>query len=300
MSDTPNRDGIHRFLLEGTDIRGEIVTLEKSFQEALAGQHIPSELAPLFGEFLAATALISDMLKQDGLVTLQARGDGAVPLVMAEASHRGELRGVLRRSDEAQPHTTQDTLSALPLSELVGNGVLTLILDPEQGKRYQGIVPLSGASLSECITTYFEQSEQLPTLCILFTNDERCGGLFLQALPAQEVTDPDERAEQWATASQLLNTVKSEEFFATPHSTLLYRLFHEQGCRLFDEKPLRFLCSCSRDRSEAALIALGRKEMESLIEEQGQVTIDCQFCGTRYEFSEDQLNGLLAQCNTLH
>ena len=298
MTDPETKDLIHRFLFEESDIRGEIVTLTKAFQDAKLAQSLAPELQPLFGEFLAGAAMISEILKFDGLITLQARGDGIVPIIMAEANHLGDLRGVVTAMPN-EHFVTDDTCELKALPELIGKGVLTIIIDPSKGQRYQGIVPLDGAKLENCLSHYFEQSEQLPTFLVLFSNEQQCGGIFLQCLPNSD-SDTNKQKDQWDTLCQLTSTMQSDEFFSADHPTLLYRLFHEQQCRVFEAKPLRFKCSCSEKRSRRALASLGSAELTELINEGKPVDIDCQFCGAQYSFSIEKLKGLLSNNPTLH
>lgn len=288
-------DKTHRFLFENTDIRGQIVTLEKSYQQVLAQQNLPPCLLPVLGDFIAAVALLSETLKFKGILTLQIRGDGTVPLIMAEATDEGHVRGLLRFSEHLQ------TGDALPedsvfdtssLRALVGHGVLTMTIDPAQGNRYQGIVPLEGDTLADCLAHYFEQSEQVPTRLWLYTGPDRCGGLMLQSLPAQEVKDPEQRRELWQTATQLAQTLRQEELFELDHQTVLYRLFNELECRLFPARDITFHCSCTRARSENAIQSLGRDEAWALLREQGKISIDCQFCGKHYSFKEKDLEDM--------
>lgn len=299
MTDLSSSDFIHRFLFEESDIRGEIVTVTKAYQDAKSAQGLATDLQPLFGEFLAGAAMISEILKFEGLITLQARGDGIVPIIMAEANHLGHLRGVVTALPN-EHFITDDTRQLKALPELIGKGVLTITIDPSQGQRYQGIVPLDGAQLADCLTHYFEQSEQLPTFIVLFSNQQQCGGIFLQCLPNSDVNDLDKQKDQWDTICKLTSTMKSDEFFSADHPTLLYRLFHEQQCRVFEPKPLKFNCSCSRERSSRALSSLGNAEILKLIKEEKPVEIDCQFCGAQYVFSLDEMRTLINADPTLH
>ena len=232
---------------------------------------------------MAGAALISEILKFDGLITLQARGEGLVPLIMAESNFDGDIRGVIDTQEDAK-FITDDTKELKALPELIGKGVLALTLDPKQGQRYQGIVPLDQAKLADCLTHYFEQSEQVPTFLVLFADEDRCGGIFLQCLPSSDEDTLLKREEQWQTLCQLTATMKTEEFFSADHAAILYRLFHEQNCRIFEPKSLRFKCSCSRERSQRALASLGNTELNELIDEAKPVEIDCQFCGEKYSF----------------
>lgn len=283
-----NNDTIQRFLFDNTDVRGEIVSLDRSYKEAVAQQNIPQELNPLFGQFLSAASLLSEVLKFDGILTLQARGDGPVPLIMAEASSAGDLRGIVRTSEVNNDLIIRDS-QLRPLPEIIGKGVLAITIDPTKGERYQGIVPLDAHNLEECLCHYFEHSEQLPTYIKLFSNESHSSGLFLQCLPAQLQKDPSEREDTWSTLMQLADTISEQELLELQHSEILYRLFHEHECRLFEEKLLRFSCSCTFERSANALSSMGRKEAFNLLEEHKIIQTDCQFCGKQYSFQEKDL-----------
>lgn len=289
-----NSDLLHRFIFDDCDIRGEIVSLEQSYQNVLEHNAYPDFIQRLLGEFLTAAALLSSTLKFDGIMTLQAKGNGPVSLIMAECSHHNTLRGIVRLADHAG--LTEET-TALP--DLIGQGILTITLDPAKGERYQGIVPLDADTLAGCLEHYFYQSEQLKTRLWLEANGERTGGLLLQALPRQQAKTDEINDEQWQTAITLAETVQRDELLNVAHSELLYRLFHELSVRLFSPKSLHFACSCSRQRSEEALRSLGRDDVEQLLVEQGVITVDCQFCNQVYRFEAADIRAMFGQ-DTLH
>lgn len=281
----PDFDQIHRFIFDGTDIRGEIVTLKNSYRDATAHQNLPDFSKQLLGEFLAAAAILGETLKFDGLLTLQARGNGAIPLIMAEIDNLGHVRGIVKQGDQQIP-------SAGTLPEVIGNGVLVLTIDPKNGERYQGIVPLEKATLSECLSDYFERSEQLSTKLVLFSNTHMCSGVLLQALPMQLQKDEDVRHESWSTAIQFLNTLSAQESFELDHNTVLHRLFNEMQCKIFGGKTIQFHCHCSRKRSAVAVNSLGLNDARELIDENGAIDINCDFCGTAYQFKKDDLKNI--------
>lgn len=293
-----DKDQIHRFLFDATDIRGEIVTLEQSFLAATQHQALSPWCKSLLGEFLAAVSLLSETLKFDGILTLQARGDGDVPLIMAETDQLGHVRGIIKPASSA-PLATLD-LGDAPLPEVIGNGVLVMTIDPKIGERYQGIVPLEKDTLAECLSDYFERSEQLATQFLLFSSPEKCSGMLLQALPAQKVKDAAQREDQWQTVVQLAKTVKQEELFELEHASLLYRLFNEMECRLFPGKTIQFNCSCSKKRSANAITSLGKADAIELIEQQKKIEIDCEFCGSQYTFTRKDIDSLFGEDGQLH
>lgn len=297
-----SHDQLHRFIFDDSDIRGEIVTLAQSLSDAFAHQDYPAPIKQLLGEFLTATSLLSRTLKFDGSLTLQARGDGDLPLIMAEINHQKKVRCV------AQVNTTEG-LANRSLTSLLGKGVLSIIIDPDKGERYQGIVALEGENLSQCLETYFLQSEQLPTkIWLSSTSDnENAGvnvnkdiegniqtiasGLLLQKLP-QQLASVEENEETWETQGHLASTVSNEELLTLDHKTLLTRLFHERGVRVFDAEPIAFSCSCSKERTNQTLIQLGQPTLQEIIEEEGEVLVDCHFCGFQYLYNDSDIKEL--------
>ncbi|MFT7559891.1 MAG: molecular chaperone Hsp33 [Flavobacteriales bacterium] len=288
-------DSLLRFLLDDSDIRGEIVTLSKSFQESCLHQDLGKNEIPLYGEFLASSALLSALFKRDGLLTLQAQGDGSLRAIAAEANSEGHVRGIVRKNTD-----TLNTDKSLSFLDGIGKGNLFLTLDPTEGQRYQGIVPMEHDSLGACLTDYFDKSEQIPTIVILFANHNQCGGLLLQCLPAHNEKDEEVRARKWQEVEQLCATVKEKEFFETDQTTMLYRLFHDQSCRVFEPKNIDFKCSCSRERSAHSISALGYEDAQLLIEEQRRINIHCEFCGVEYQFNRRDLEGIFDKDQTSH
>jgi len=281
-------DYTQRFLFDDTDVRGEWVGLERSYVEVLAKHPYPEPVAQLLGELLAAAALLVGTLKFDGLLVLQARSAGAVPLLMVECSSEREVRGIARYHEE------QLTPGAT-LAELMPEGVLAMTIDPANGQRYQGIVALDGIDLADSLSNYFASSEQLPTRFWLNADGRRASGMLLQQLPADRIRDGEAREASWQHLRTLADTLTAEELLGLNTETLLHRLYHEEQVRLFDPRPIRFHCSCSRERSAKALISLGQHDAEQLFGEQGgSVTIDCQFCNQKYRFDAADVTQLFA------
>jgi molecular chaperone Hsp33 len=292
MKDTDNDnkqaadDLARRFLFEEADLRGESVRLETSFRDMLAIHQYAPGVSRLLGELLAAAVLLRSTLKFEGKLILQARSQGQIPLLMAECSSAGDLRGIARGADLA---------TANHFDQLLGQGSLTITIDPQEGQRYQGIVPLAGDSLAHSLDAYFAQSEQLGTRFWLAADGERATGLLLQQLPAQLTRDPLARAQQWEHACTLAATIQNEELLELGTQELLFRLYHEDALRLFDPSPVRFRCSCSRERTLRALSAIDPAELEALLQELGCITMDCEFCNQQYIYEREDLGDLLGQ-----
>jgi molecular chaperone Hsp33 len=281
-------DHTQRFLFDDNDVRGEMVSLAESYQHVLAKHPYPQPVAQLLGEMLAAAALLVGTLKFEGLLVLQARSSGPVPLVMIECSSEREVRGIARYDAEAVD-------AGAGLRELMPDGVLALTIDPARGQRYQGIVELEGETLADSLGAYFATSEQLPTRFWLHADGQRARGLLLQQLPPHHQTEAEERQDSWNHLLTLADTLSAEELLGLDNQTLLHRLYHQEELRLFEPGPLQFRCSCSRERSARALISIGQPDAEALLEESGgQVEIDCQFCNERYFFDASDVAQLFA------
>jgi len=295
----PNSDQLQRFIFEHSDIRGEILTLENSYQGALANGNYPDAIQHLIGQFLAAAGLLSATLKFDGVITLQAQGDGPLSLIMADCTRHHNLRAIAKFEPES--HYDNDAL----LPELIGKGTLTLTIDPSKGERYQGIVPLESPSLAHCLEDYFLRSEQLPTRIWLAADptlkSAKAAGLLLQALPSQLESTLEENQRLWEHTTQIAETITSEEQLSLSHEQQLYRLFHQDELRLFDPDPVQFFCSCSEGRFAKALVSMGHEELNDILKEQGIISINCEFCHQQYSFDKNDIENLFGESPpTLH
>ena len=282
-----------RFLFEQADIRGETVRLERAYREVTCIHQYPPGVSRMLGEFMAAGVLLASTLKFEGRLVLQARSEGQIPLIMVECDENLNLRAIARGAQEA---------TATGFDQLLGGGQLAITIDPLKGQRYQGIVPLSGNTLAQCLDEYFRQSEQLQTRLWLAADGARAAGLLLQQLPAEITTDAEQADMQWENACSLATTVSETELLDLSAEDLLYRLFHEHEVRLFEPAAARFCCNCSRERTLRALSALNPAEIEDLLEELGSITMDCEFCNAQYRVTREDLQDILPgpQSKTLH
>ena len=289
MPDMPT-DLLQRFLFDHTQVRGEIAQLEATYQDAIASHDYPPAIERLLGELLAACALLTATIKFDGILSVEIRGQGALRLLMAESnpgvSERAQrLRGVARFDAEALAALEEHTLETLAES-----GHVVITLDPEEGQRYQGIVALDKPTIAGCLEEYFAQSEQLPTRLWLATDTERAAGLLIQKLPEQDdVADP----EAWDRINHLADTITGDELTGLGAEQVLQRLFHEEQARVFEPAPVKFSCTCTRERFGRALHQLGAEELRSVLEEQGQIETQCHFCNTWYVFSPADVEALI-------
>jgi len=266
-------DTFQRFLLEELHIRGEWVRLSDSFQNATKNLEYPENLKSLLGQAVAASVLLTGTLKFDGRLSIHARGEGPVSLLMAEATNRRTFRGLVNWEGEVSQNTS--------LQELLGNAQLAITIDPDKGARYQGVVPLERDSLGDCLAHYFELSEQLDTFLMLESNEKGCFGLMLQKLPDYKTIEDQ---DAWNRVAQFAKTLKIDEFMEADNETLLLRLFHEEQVLSFEQEPVKFECSCSRERTLSSIESLGQEQALEILESTATIGVDCQFCRQHYEF----------------
>ncbi len=272
-----------RFTLEDTPIRGELIRLDEGLAQRLSSSSDAKDYSPavrrLLSEFFAASALLASTLKFEGSLSLQARSSGSISLIMAECTNEGGIRGIAKMNPDYTTTTPDEDLSTM-----LRDGTLAITIDPKQGERYQGIVPLNGANLAQCLEHYFEQSEQLKTRLWFAADDDKVSALMIQVLPSETLTE-----EMWETAEQLAETISEDELLELDFDTVLYRLFHSIGIRAQEARPLTFKCSCGPQRGLSAIKALGAEEVNKILEEQQRIQIDCEFCGSRYIFDKTDI-----------
>ena len=282
-------DSSQRFLFDGVDVRGESVRITGALTDLLANQAYSATLKRLLGEFAAAAVLISNNLKYDGRIILQARSKQAISLVMVECSIERHIRGIAKGDLNAEADDPMTLLS---------DGQLVLTVEREAGQRYQGIVALKGGTLPGALEDYFSQREQLGTRFWLASDGVHSAGLMLQQLPAQ-LADGEKRSEQWSTLCLLTETVQADELLDLTPEALLFKLYQEETVTVYPPAPILFKCRCSRERSADAISLLPESEREEILAEQGDITMTCELCGTTYRFGREVLHPHSAG-NTLH
>lgn len=275
-------DTLHRFVFEHAAIRGNLVYLDASWRTVLSHRNYPEPLRDALGELMAAATLLSATIKFSGSLIMQIQGAGPVELIVVECTSERQLR--------ATADWTGD-IARLNWPQLVGEGKLAITIDPVGGKeRYQGIVSLEGGSVSQALQDYLQRSEQLDSHLWLVADGERASGMLLQRLPR----DTHEDDEVWNRAVVLAETVTAEELTALAPAQLLRRLFNEDDVRVYEPEPVCFRCRCSRERVADMLRMLGPSESYDIIAEQGQVTVDCEFCHQRYVFDAVDIEQIFA------
>ena len=278
MSDN---DRLHRFIIENTNVRGEIVHLNATWQAILQRAEYPETVRAILGEALAACALLAATIKFDGSLILQIRGNGPLHLLVVQATSEGSMRGIARWQGDVPEHN---------LKSIFGDGQMVITIEQPEGNPYQGIIALEGEHINEAIETYFQQSEQLNTKLWLCSDNNSCAGFLLQEMPGEKTDDKD----AWQRAVHLASTITNQELIQLSTKKVLHRLFHENNIRLFESAPLCFRCTCSRESISSMLLSLGAEESSNIIEEQGKIAVDCEFCNAHYEFDKVDIEALFA------
>jgi len=292
----PMLDSSTRFVFVDADVRGNIVRLGDSFKQMTAPHDYPREVQELLGEFLAAALLLSDTIKFEGRLTLQANGKGNVRLLMAEATHEGAVRGIAQLEEAVPASAFKDKNLRQLLSEnQLSVGTLTVTVEAKGRERYQSIVPLQGETLADCLESYFKQSEQLNTFIRLSANSTQATGMLIQQLPVQMEQDLAQRADRWQTIQVLAGTITEEELKTDANVVLLQHLFADEKIQMFGETSVRFECSCSEQRMAGALVSLGELELASLFQEHQTLALTCEFCGANYNIDDKKLMHLVTE-----
>lgn len=308
----PGDDSILPFQLDRAAMRGRVARLDATL-DAILGQHdYPRQVEALISEAILLTALIGQAVKLRWRFSIQVRGDGPVRLIATDYFGPSD-KGAPARI-RAYAGFDAEALTNAPAFEQLGSGVFGVTIDQGKGMTpYQGMTPLAGGSLSACAETYFAQSEQLATrfsieAALVETPGEapswRGGGVMIQQLPTDGGIAPDapsgddglmnaddvalmgDREEDWNRVAMLLATVETHELVGplVPPENLLLRLFHEERPRVYAPQQVRFGCTCSAERVEAALAQYSAKDIGHMTTPDGRVTADCQFCGAKYDF----------------
>lgn len=279
-------DCLQRFLLDDLDIRGAVVRIGPVWKKMLAGRNYPVAVAELLGEMSATTLLLGCNLKQAGRLTIQLRGSGPVSLLVIDCNEQLHIRGMAKCAAEVAPG---------PAPELLGHGQLMLSLEmPSMREPYQSLVPLDGNSIAEIFEHYLRQSEQLPSRLFLAASAEGAAGIFLQKLPDADQRDPD----GWTRIEALASTAKAEELLSLPADELLLRLFHEETVRIFEAQAVVHDCPENWEKVRSMLRSLGRDEVDSVLQEHGEVVIQDDICNREYRFDAQAIAELFATVDT--
>ena len=264
-------DQSQRFLFDKHPIRGQYVSLDESWARIVAQSGLEGRALTLLGEALAAMVLLVDTLKIKGSVILQVRGCGPLGLLVVEANSENQIRGIARQVGEITDE--------MDLAQIFGSEYFVITIKTDGAEPHQGIAPLQGTNFADALEHYFATSDQLATRFWLTCDKDNVSGMLLQKLPGKAADE-----DAWNRVVMLADTLSAQELKLAELESLLYRLFHQEEIRLFDSNPLEFYCSCSRERTGAMLLTLGKTEVLEVLRQEGDVSVTCEFCNQEYCF----------------
>lgn len=290
-------DFILPFQLDNVSVRGRLVKLKKSMQEILENHQYPFLVNQLLEELVSLTTALASLFKFEGIFTLQVSGDGPIRLMVVDMTHEGHIRTCARFDEEKIMKLPKTTKS---LHMLVGVGNMALTIDQDHSNdRYQGVVQLEGSTLSECLHHFFRQSDQLETGVVAFAQSENnpegslTGALIIQRMPLAShlsVEEIEQENDGWLKSLSILGTSTAKELLSEDLSAedFLFRLFWEDGVRVFEKRSVIAKCRCSEDRIFQMLKTFSSTDVQDMIEN-GKISVTCEFCSQLYEFDPQAL-----------
>lgn len=282
-----NKDLLNRFIFEKAPIRGEFVQLQESVLTILNQHDYPPSIRQLLGEALCVAVLLTAIIKFQGRLTVQFRGQGKLKLLLAQCDHHFHLRGLVKWDGE---------MSYSELMDAFNDGILVIMLDTGGIGRYQGIVSWRGNSLLESIEGFFKESEQLATKLWLCVGKESAAGFLLQVIPTKENAtlslQEDIDNADWKHIMELTEKLDPEEMLHLDAEKLLKKLYPAEEVRLFSPVPVMFKCTCTRKRGEDAILLLGQKEAEEELASKKSIVVTCDFCNEEYIFDKVDVSAI--------
>ncbi len=291
MTQSPISDDlVASFQIEGWPVRGRITRLGSSIHEVLTRHDYPEPVANLLGEACALAALVGSSLKFDGRLIVQAQGDGPVTYVVCDYDTSGQFRGYCRYDADRVAEASKGFIRP-GARTLLGDGLFIMTVDQgEDMERYQGITQIEGETLALCAEQYFAQSEQTPTRIRLAVGQVdtgegptwRAGGLMIQNIASDDARGSTE--DVWTRAEALFQTTGEDELVdpTLPSETLLWRLFNEDGVRVFEPHPLKAFCRCSEGRIATVIESFSDEEKAEMVEADGKIRVTCEYCSRVY------------------
>jgi molecular chaperone Hsp33 len=265
-------DTLRHFLFENSSVRGEVVHLDASWRAVIAQKEYPDPVRRLLGELVVAAVLLSATMRLTGSLTMQIKGDGPIKLLVVECKDGNSIRA-MAHWDEAW----QDDASFGAL----GKGQLVMTLDPtDSSERFQGIVELKGSSISETLEDYLRKSGDVNARLWLATNSDQAAGMLLQ----RSLDDDMDYDAFWQQALSVGCRITSSDLLELSLMDLISRFQNHYGIRVYADEAISFQCSCSQDRVNNVLRWLGEEEVHDVLRDIGTVHVECEFCGSVYEY----------------
>lgn len=286
-------DTLLKVLAFNDEVKAVAMVATDAIAEAQRRHDTWSSATAALGRTIIGTQLLASSLKGDERITVQVNGDGPGGKIMADANGRGEMRGYI-----TNPHVSLELndKGKLDVRGVVGtNGTITVIKDLNMREPFSGQVPIVDGELGMDFTYYLAVSEQINGavgVSVLVNPDETvraAGGFMIQLLPSASeatISEIERRISEIPMVSKLIDQQEQPR-------DILNRLLGEENIRVLEEMPVKFHCGCTRERFSAGLMSIGVDDLQHLIDEDHGAEVVCHFCGEKYHFDEEELQGLI-------
>ena len=292
---------VQPFRLEKTSIRGRVVRMGSVLKDIVDRHDYPAPVSYLLSETVTLCVMLSAMLKYEGIFTLQIKGDGPVHSIIADSTTDSKIRAYASFDEQAVKKMAKRKPDVENnFFHLLGKGYVSFTVDQDSADidRYQGIVELQGTSIVDSVAHYFKQSEQIKTSFQLNIHPQdsqwRAGAIMIQHMPVEGGQESDESIteEDWNRSCILMETCTEEEILSPNlHSAdVLYRLFHEEGVRIYPQHHIHHVCRCSSERVENIIQTLSIEELDDILEQEGEVALTCEFCSRHYAYGKEAVH----------
>jgi molecular chaperone Hsp33 len=266
-------DSVHAFLLESIDVKGTLIRLDRVVQSMVGERNFPPFILKQLTEMLLASIFIMSNLKFEGEINVQFNGEGALSYLLVQCDQDLNVRGMA---------TFDKGVDDISLQAGFLKGQLSITYKPtHQTEHFQTLIPIQSTSIEENLAVYFTQSEQISTTVKLFSTQDKACALIVQLLPS---STSQYQEQFWSYASTMTESITEEELMTLTPEVILHRLFHETDVRLFDEKWVTYRCRCTNAKIKQIIKLLGKEDAMSLLAEQGNIEVSCDFCEKKYLF----------------
>jgi len=272
-------DTVIPFGFERLPVRGALIHLARSWRRMLRDHNYDALITETLGHAAAATGLIAQSLKFDGVITLQIQSRGDLKMLVMQCTSELELRGMAAGSA---------AIGAQSFGDLVEQGHCAVTVDNAQ-RPYQGIVDIEETSLAASLAHYFSRSVQVPSHIVLVANQDVAGGVLLQQVPGNPIDDDD-----WNRLHYLVETLSARDFEGDAGISLIGKLFAEDDVRVYKSRAVSFRCRCSQARTEDVLKMLGEQEARETLAAEGVIEVICEYCGRERRFDSVDVQRLFA------
>ncbi|WP_332697280.1 Hsp33 family molecular chaperone HslO [Halalkalibacter lacteus] len=287
------------YLIKATAFDGKVraysLVATNMVNEAARRQGTWPTASAALGRAMMASTMMATMLKGDSKLTVKVEGQGPIGKIIIDANTKGETRGYVTNP---KTHFDLNSQGKLDVARAVGtNGYLSVVKDLGLKDHFTGSVPLVSGELGEDFTYYFASSEQTPSsvgVGVLVNPDNTilaAGGFIIQLMPGADDTVIDEIEKRLSTIPPISKLVEA----GMPPEEMLQALLGDDNVKFLDKQPITFSCRCSKERVENAIISLGKKEIQAMIDEDGGAETVCHFCNETYTLTAEELKGLLEQ-----